>query len=78
MEKKHLHQAPAQGARVAEDPLLIRRTGEELGIISSPKASIEGTKPRAYIGEGSKSLFRDGKLEIILRPKASIEGESSE
>ena len=52
--------------------------GEELGIILSPKASIEGAKFRAYIGGESESLFRDGKLEIIPSPKASIKGESSE
>ena len=34
-------------------------------IFLSPEASIEGAKSGAYIGGGSKSLFRDGKLEII-------------
>ena len=47
--------------------------GEELGIILSPKASIEGAKSRAYIEGGSESLFRDGKLGI-----ASLERERSE
>ena len=69
MEKKHLHQAPAQGARVAEDPLLIRRTGEELGIISSPKASIEGTKPRAYIGGGPKASLEMESSKLFYVPK---------
>jgi len=52
--------------------------GGDLGIFPSPKASIEGAKSRAYIGQGSKSLFRGGKLEISLSPRASLEGRSSE
>jgi len=49
------------------------------GIFQSLKAYIEGGEleifpsPRAYI-----SFFRDGKLEIILSPDASIERKSSE
>ena len=44
----------------------------KVGIFPSPKFSIEGAKSRAYIGRGSENLFRDGKLEIILSPNASI------
>ena len=42
---------------------------EELGIILSPKASIEGAKSRANIGGGFENLFRDGKLGLILSPE---------
>jgi len=52
--------------------------GGKLGTFSSPKASTEGAKSRVYIGGGSKSLFRDRQLEIILNSKASLERESSE
>jgi len=37
-----------------------------------------GAKSRTYTGIGSESLLRDEKLEIILSPKAYLEGESSE
>jgi len=47
--------------------------GEELGIILCPKASTEGAKSRAYIGEGTESLFRGGDLGI-----ASLERERLE
>ena len=52
--------------------------GEEHGIILSPEASLEGAKSRAYIGGGFESLFRDGKLGLILSAKAYIEGERLE
>ena len=51
--------------------------GEELGNILSPKASIEGVKSGAYIGGGFESLFRDGKLGLILSPKAGKLGIAS-
>ena len=52
--------------------------GGDLGIFPSPKASIEGINSRAYIGEGSQSLFTEGKLGIFLNPKAYLERCRSE
>ena len=44
--------------------------GGKLGIYLSPKASIEVAKSRDR--RGSKNLFRDGKLAIIVSPRASL------
>ena len=68
--------------------------GGDLGIFPSLKASMEVVKSRSYIGGGpktstegkprnfskSQSLCRrgEGELSIFPRPKASIEGKSSE
>jgi len=55
-----------------------RRPYRGHGIFPNPKASIEGAKYRAYIGGGSESLFRNGKLGICLSSKASLKRKSSE
>jgi len=43
--------------------------GAELGIILSPKASIEGVKSRAYIGGGPKASLEMESSKLFYVPK---------